>query len=189
MYDVSDPRSALSAPATSRAKPATEFAAAEYAKFYETAAQEHGSEGRTWYVRGQNFIIAYSETEPGARFSRVDQADEYVVLMPDRASGADIAAEGQARTVDGYTVNFVPPGDSTVTVPTAGRMVRLFTTRSADLAARCVNAASYARPHPNIPRFRHGRRRAAAVACVHTASTCHARTDASAGSSAARHSW
>jgi hypothetical protein len=29
----------------------------------------------------------------------------------------------------------------------------MFTTRSADMAAKCVNAASFAKPHPNIPPF------------------------------------
>ena len=36
MYDASDPRSALNAPAKTGTQPASEFAAAEYAKFYET---------------------------------------------------------------------------------------------------------------------------------------------------------
>ena len=35
----------------------------------------------------------------------------------------------------------------------SGRMVRLFTTLSDDLARRCSNAESYATPHPNVARF------------------------------------
>ena len=78
MYDSSDPRAALNAPAKG-AKTATEFAAAEYAKFYETEPQESDRNGRTWYARGQNFIIAYTEAEPDATFTRSNQVDEYVV--------------------------------------------------------------------------------------------------------------
>ena len=43
-----------------------EFAAAEYAKFYQTKPQEDDKNGKTWYARGQNFIIAYTEAAPGA---------------------------------------------------------------------------------------------------------------------------
>src|SRR6267154_1893729 len=153
MYDASDPRAALSAPPKGGAKPATEFAAAEYARFYQSAPQQDDTNGRTWYARGQNFIIAYTEAKPGATFARRGQVDEYVVLLHDAETAAEISATGETKNSRGYTVTFVPPGDSTVTLPKGGRLVRMFTTRSADLAAQCSNAAAYARPHPNIPPF------------------------------------
>lgn len=154
MYVKSDPRSTLSASsATVKAPPPTAFAGADYAKFYELAPQEDDGNGRTWYARGQNFVIAYSEAKPGARFARAQQPDEYVILLPDAASGATISAGADMRTVAGYSVAFVPPGRSEVTVPDGGRVIRMFTVKSADLAAKCVNAASYATPHPNIPPF------------------------------------
>ena len=43
MYDASDPRSRLAAPAPSSAPAATEFAAAESAKFYEMQPQATGT--------------------------------------------------------------------------------------------------------------------------------------------------
>ena len=151
MYDPSDPRSRL---ATLPGKPsASRFAGAEYAMFYGTEPQEAGPGHRTWMARGQNFLVAYTEAEPGAVLSRADQVDEYVVLMPDRDVGASIRTPDGTVAVPGYGVAFVPPGESAVTVPAGGRLVRLFTTRSADLAARCSNAASYAAAHPNIPPF------------------------------------
>jgi len=153
MYLKSDPRSALASPSAAKAPAPTEFAGAEYAKFYELAAQEDDGSSRTWYARGQNFIIAYSETKPGARFVREAQPDEYVVLLPDTATTADIATAVDARTVAGYSVAFVPPGESKVVLPNGGRIIRMFTTRSADISAKCANAASYAKPHPNIPAF------------------------------------
>jgi len=153
MYLKSDPRSALaSSPATKAPQP-TEFAGAEYAKFYETAPQDDDDNGRTWYARGQNYVIAYSETKPGARFTREDQPDEYVVLLPDAATAAEISADANSRRVAGYSIAFVPPGESTIIIPDGGRVIRMFTTQSTDMSAKCVNAASFSKQHPNIPPF------------------------------------
>lgn len=151
MYNATDPRASLAS-----AKPgtaATAFAGAEYAKFHETAPRENDANGKTWYARGQNFIIAHSEAKPGASFSRKGQVDEYVVLLPNKDNSAVITWNGSSVTVPGYSVAFVPPGDSSVTLPQGGRVVQMFTTRSADLAAKCQNAASYETAHPNIPPF------------------------------------
>jgi hypothetical protein len=151
MYNATDPRASLAS-----AKPgptASAFAGAEYAKFYNTPAREDDGNGKSWYARGQNFIIAHTEAKPGASFARNGQVDEYVVLLPNPDNSAVITWKGESHTVPGYSVAFVPPGDSTVVLPKGGRMVRMFTTRSADLAAKCQNAASYEKLHPNIPPF------------------------------------
>src|SRR5690349_16579644 len=110
MYNSTDPRTSL---ATAKTGPAaTEFAAAEYLRFYDMAPQEDDANGRTWLGRGQNFIIAHTEAKPGASFSRQSQGDEYVVLLPDAQSSATIIWQGQTETVSGYSIAFVPPGDS-----------------------------------------------------------------------------
>src|SRR6266581_2484040 len=116
MYDASDPRAALNTPAKTGVQPATEFAAAEYAKLYQTEPQDSDTSARTWYARGQNFIIAYSEAKPGATFTRKGQVDEYVVLLHDADTAADITAGQETSRIGGYTVSFVPPGDSSVTL-------------------------------------------------------------------------
>lgn len=152
MYDASDPRAALAG--TPKTQPAaTEFAGAEIARFYEEPPQESGPEGRTWYVRGQNFLIAYTRAAPGAVLSRAVQPDEYVVLLQDSGTSVIIEAGGQREEVPGYSLAVVPPGASSVTVPKGGEVVRIFSTQSKDLAARCVNAPSYATPHPNLPSY------------------------------------
>ena len=152
MYDKSDPRAAL-APATTSAPVYTSYTPADYIRFYETPPQESGTWGRTWMTRGENAVVAYSEVEAGTRFERKGQVDEWVLLLPDAAMKATVTAGAETETVAGYTVTFVPPGDSTVTVETKGRVVRLFTTRSADLAARCGNAEAHATRSENVPTF------------------------------------
>lgn len=151
MYPSSDPRSAL-AP-TAAAEWPERFAGSEYVKFYElppTLSQDGTS---TWLARGQNFVMAYTDGRRGAALDRVRQIDEYVVLLPAVGPGATIAWNGRARAVEGHSISFVPAGDSTVTLLGDTRVVRMFTTRSADLSALCANAASYATPHPNLPPF------------------------------------
>lgn len=151
MYNSSDPRASL---ATAKSGPtATEFAAAEYLKFYDMKPQEDDANGKTWLGRGQNFIIAHTDAAPGASFSRKGQVDEYVVLLPDAKSSATITWQGQTQTVAGYSLAFVPAGDSTVVMPEGGRLIRMFTTRSDDLAQKCANADAYAEHHPNLPPF------------------------------------
>jgi hypothetical protein len=153
MYDKSDPRSAL-ASAQPTAKPAaTAFAPAEYGRFYDQAPQEDGSAGRSWFFRGQNFVMHYWEAAAGGVLRRAGQADEYALYLPDAAVTVEIEANGETRTVPGNAVVFVPPGDSTVRVPTGGRVFGLFTAASADLVAKCSNAAAYATPKPNMPPF------------------------------------
>ncbi|GGH12699.1 hypothetical protein GCM10007036_10760 [Alsobacter metallidurans] len=152
MFDKSDPRAALfKAPAN--APVFTAYSPADYVRFYETEPAESGPDGRTWLMRGQNGVVAYSEAKSGARFSRQNQPDEWVLLLPDAGVSVRLTAGGDTRTIEGYSVTFVPPGDSAVEVLEGGRIVRLFTTRNADLAERCSNAAEYAQPHHNIPPF------------------------------------
>ena len=148
MYDTTDPRAAL-APAPTAAKQPTEFAAADYLKFYLTPPGQHDALTKSWYGRGQNFLVAYTRAEPGAVLQRKDQPDEYAILLPDRASELVVEAGGQTETIPGHRLVFVPPGDSTVRVTRGGQVIRLFSHRAADIAALCANAAAYTAPQPN----------------------------------------
>jgi len=150
MYDKSDPRAALAA--KSNAAPKTGLIAeAQTGFFYRDAAQLTNSQADTWLLRGHNFILAWSEAKPGASFTRSDQADEYAVLLP--KTGAMIEWNGETVQVPGWSLAFVPAGDSTVTLPEGGPMTRLFTTKAQDLAALCSNAAGYDTPRSHIPDF------------------------------------
>ena len=151
MYDKSDPRSALT---TGAAKPvAGQLSEAEYGLFYKDAPVEDDANGRTWYCRGQNFIVAYSDARPGAAFERSGQTDEFMVMLPDADTPVVLSAGAQEERSDGYALIIMPPGPSRIVLPKGGRVVRLFSTRSADLVAKCANAQGYAEQHPTIPPF------------------------------------
>ena len=154
MYDSSDPRSSLAAAGSAKAVMPDSFAPAELGLFYRDPPQDSGPEGRTWYIRGQNFVVAHSEAKPGATFVRRGQKDEYALLVPNRDTPVEVTAGIETVKRDGYAVLFVPPGDSRIALPKGGRVTRFFTTRSDDLVAKCPNAESYAARRANIPDFR-----------------------------------
>ncbi len=158
MYLSDDPRSKLQSPgAAVSAMPAAQngsrFAAAEYARFANNDPQWSAANERTWITRGQNFVVAYTEAGPGASLARPEQADEYVLLIPERDLPVTVAAGNELREVPGHALVIVPPGHSAVTVHKAGTVIRIFSAGSPDLNALASNAAAYARPHPNIPPF------------------------------------
>ena len=149
MYDQTDPRASL----VTNAPTATEFAAAEYARFYDEPPQATSDTRRQWYARGQNFIVSYVDVQAGVEFVREKQPDEYVVLIPDAATAVEITSSSGSVAVPGQSIAFVPPGRSTVRVTRPGRLVLMFTTQSVDLCTMCSNASAYDVAHPNIPRF------------------------------------
>lgn len=152
MYADADPRSKL-ATAKASALPTSEngFGASSYALFGETEPQIDDANGKTWLARGQNFIIAYTRALPGAVFERRGQLDEYVLLIEAREPTAIAAAGGQEVGIPAESLTIIPPGDSRITVPNGGEIVRMFTTESKDLAALCSNAETYRTPAPSIP--------------------------------------
>ncbi len=152
MYDRTDPRSRMAA-ATAAKQPATTFAGADYGLFYEDGPQISDALSKSWLTRGQNFLVAYTETEPGAVLERKGQTDEYVLLLHDKDVPVTVEAGAENVDVPGFSLVIVPPGDSRVTLHRGGRCTRIFSTQSKDLAELCANAASYAEPHPNIPPF------------------------------------
>jgi hypothetical protein len=153
-YDPKDPRSSLASDAAAKSKMPTEFAGVEYVKFYEIEPDETSPGVRTWYARGQNMIIAYTEASADTIFPRKGQPDQYVLLLPYRTVSVDITTGDGVKRVDGYTISFLPPGDSSVRVVAGGRFFRLFTIRSEDLAKKCSNAASYETAHPNVAPYK-----------------------------------
>ncbi|WP_420566796.1 hypothetical protein [Thalassovita sp.] len=151
MYDKTDPRAALAPVSKSMlgvtglvAEPQTGF-------FYKEAPQIDDATGKTWITRSHNFIVALTEAAPGAQFVRQGQPDEYAVLLPE--GGATIEWNDTRTDAAGNTLSFVPAGDSTVTLPDGGRLVRIFSVQASDLAQACANANGYDTPRTHIPDF------------------------------------
>lgn len=150
MYDKSDPRSVLAPPQ----REGTTAMPASYGLYYQDPPAADDENGRQWYTRSQNLIVNYIESRPGASFSRAGQIDEYMIVLPDENTPYEVSANGSSVRGEGHQLVIVPPGDSEVRLPKGGRVVRLFTTQSADLAVKCANAAAYAQPDPSIPPFK-----------------------------------
>ncbi|WP_238560132.1 hypothetical protein [Sphingomonas sp. Mn802worker] len=152
MYADADPRSRLATASAGVTQAAADgFGASSYALFGEAAPQIDDASGRTWITRGQNFIVAYTLARPGAVLRRTGQVDEYALLIEASQPRAVVTAGGEEVLVPGEHIAFIPPGDSSITLPDGGEVVRIFSSASGDLAALCSNAATYADPAPHIP--------------------------------------
>lgn len=154
MYKDKDPRAALFAAAAQ--VPRTGLTAIEQvAEFYKDPPQIVVEGRKEWLQRAANFVLAYAEigadAGPEAVLRRDAQADEYVVILPD--APARIEAGGEIREVAANSIVFVPPGESGVTLPEGGTVVRLFTAQAADLVALCPNARAYDGGRSHIPPF------------------------------------
>ncbi|MQQ09141.1 hypothetical protein GFB49_11800 [Epibacterium sp. SM1979] len=152
MYDKSDPRAslALKAPASTIAQTGL-IAEPQEAHFYADDPQLTNDAGKAWMHRGHNFLVAYTEAAPGVAHERKAQIDEYAVLLP--KASALIEWNGSQLHVPGNSLVFVPPGDSSVTLPEGGVLVRILSTQNTDLAEGCGNAQGYKVPRTHIPPF------------------------------------
>ncbi len=154
MYIQSDPRSALAATEKPKAgKTHDKFFGSQLCLFYGTEPQVSDHHGDTWISRGGSFVVAYSRGAEGGLFSRSGQPDEYAVILPENDTSVEITTAEGTTTVPGYSVAFVPPGKSTIRMLAPGPVIRLFTPKSADMAAAASNAASFSEPHPNVTPF------------------------------------
>ncbi|MGV0876331.1 hypothetical protein V6767_04215 [Martelella sp. FLE1502] len=152
MYDKNDPRSALAQKSGAGPAPKGLVAEPQLGLFYQEKPAETGPDSKSWYTRGHNFVLSWSEAEAGAVFERKNQPDEYVVLLPE--AGARITWNGETVDVPGFSIAFVPHGDSRVELPEGGKLCRLLSINSRDLVPLCTNRDAYARPRTHIPEFK-----------------------------------
>ena len=117
VLDRTDVRSTMASYGATTRPTATDFVPCEYVRFYDTEPQETTAGARTWYARGQNFVLAYTQVESGAEFARTNQRDEYMVFVPDRdGPSLEITAGAETANVAPYSIAFIPPGDSRIKV-------------------------------------------------------------------------
>jgi hypothetical protein len=153
MYDSSDLRSQLVTAKTVEKPQIQDYADAQMIEFHNVPPAEEGRLHKTWYARGQNFIVSYTEAEAGAVLDRHQQVDEYMAFLPHENTTVDIFTDGGEATGVAHQLAIIPPGDSKIVVTAGGFIIRLFTTASDDLVAECQNKAAYVCRHPNIPDF------------------------------------
>lgn len=153
MYETDDPRSRLATATAAPPPTATAFGASTYARLYNSPPQQEDALQKSWFARGQNFVVAYSEAKAGAVFERKGQVDEYVLLLPEADTAVTVEANGEHEQISGYTIVFIPPGDSKITVKAGGPVIRLITTQNADVVALVSNSDKYVGTHPQIPPF------------------------------------
>lgn len=150
MYDKNDPRASLS---TSKAQLPSRYAAGEYGYFYGTRPQVETADSSTWIARGQNMLIAYTEGQAGAVMSRVDQPDEYGIILPDAGEGVEITTPHGVTLVPGNSVAFIPAGGSSIRFKASMKLVRIFSPKATDIAELASNRDAFAGQHPTVPEF------------------------------------
>lgn len=152
-YDLTDPRATLS-PITPLEAPAIGLVTDEQlGVFHDVPPQIDVNGERSWFLRGCHFVLIQSDCAPNTVLQRIDQLDEYVILLPDANARARVTWQGETLDVSGPSLAFIPAGTSRVELPHGGRVTRLFTSRATDLVAVCPNAKAYAVPRENIPPF------------------------------------
>jgi hypothetical protein len=105
---------------------------------------------RSWYVRGQNFCVGYSELDAGEKITEDGLPDEHMILVPDPGQLAVAMESGQSALVAGPAVVVVPPGTATVEAAAAGRLLRVFTARAGAVTRRAYNQSRYAGADPLV---------------------------------------
>lgn len=110
-----------------------------------------GSE--TWYVRGHNFVLAYTTLRAGDVLGRDEQVDEYVLIAPYDSCDVEVRAGEETEPVSGKAVVMVPPGASSVVGVRDCTVVRLFSSRSGDLLEKARNHESYREERPAVAPF------------------------------------
>lgn len=148
-YDPSDARSTLPV-LESRVPPATAFSPADYVHFSQEPPKIVAGDRRTWYARGQHFVLEYSEIDGEAVLERADQPDEYMLILPDAATTAELRTPAETVHAPGRSLVVVPPGESSITINGTGRVIRLLTSKAEDLIALVSNADSYVEDHKNL---------------------------------------
>jgi hypothetical protein len=154
-YAKDDPRSTLLTKPAATPRTHGGIAAPEFLDFSISAPDVVTSDGtEQWIVRGQNFVLIYSQPAVGDRFWHASLGSEQVVLLINDGSGVRGSAVDGEHDAAGPALLVVPPGASTLTSTGTGPVVQLIQSDETEWAAKAANAASYATPHPGVAPLR-----------------------------------
>jgi len=148
MYAKGDPRAATVRGGGKSFDPIRPTEYFEFHKMDPTSTTSAGS--RTWLVRGENFVLSYSEQTAGDALTRESQPHEYVVILPREDTAVEITSEHGEGTLEGPGVAIVPAGRSAVTPVGDSQVLRLFDRRTEDLLPLCANADVRAEPDVRV---------------------------------------
>jgi hypothetical protein len=151
-YDPTDPRAQLTTAIAAAGVPRP----AQYRQLHDSPPDDELPGGSlTWWTRSQAVVVGFTEAEAGEELglAAADALGEYIVLALDGLV-VDIAHGTCSVSVNEPALMVVPAGQSTISVRSAGTLIRLFAAAlTPTLAARCVNAAEYANPDVNVAPF------------------------------------
>jgi hypothetical protein len=152
-YAKDDPRSALAAPSSTSAPVADGgVAAPQFLDFSVLPPDTVSAAGSNqWIVRGQNFVLIYTEPVAGDLVWKSALRSEQVLLLIDeRSAVSGTTGSGDTHEVTGPALVVVPPGESAITSTGTGPVVSLLQSDEAEWAAKASNAAAYEAPHPHV---------------------------------------
>ena len=150
-YTKDDPRAALAAPKGGATADGA-IAAPEFLDFSVLPPDAVSAAGSNqWIVRGQNFVLVYTEPVAGDVIWKSALRTEQVLLLIDGSSAiTGTTGTGETHEVTGPALVVVPPGESAITSTGTGPVVALVQSDEAEWAAKASNAAAYATPHPHV---------------------------------------
>lgn len=147
-YEAKDPRVKL------QDSSATTLVAVAEPQFVEFAAEEPAivsdAGSRTWVARGQNFVVALTSLVAGDRLERGSGQEEYFLLVDDPSAVVNLSAPAGSVGANGRVVAIIPAGVSSITARDTTQVVRVFDSRTSDLAELASNASEYREPHPRV---------------------------------------
>jgi hypothetical protein len=162
-YAADDLRSALNRN-TATVKPASDagIAAPDFLDFSIMPPDVVTSAGsKQWIVRGQNFVLIYTQPVAGDAIWHATLGSEQVVLLVDPSSSlvasspesSDDERDERYEASD-LTLVVAPPGRSRLVSTGTGPIVQLIESAETEWARRASNAAHYAEPHPRVTALR-----------------------------------
>jgi hypothetical protein len=105
---------------------------------------------QTWWIRSQNLVVAFTRARGGSVLQRAGQPDAYMAMLRGPNAQASISADGGGCEITSETLAIIDAEDSEIAIAQDCVLLRMFSSRSEDLAALCLNTEAYRDPDPNV---------------------------------------